>query len=112
MKSIYSLTPDDLISQCPSIKISHARKLISYCFRHGHYPDKIIPNITKDTYELVKATDADTHFEILEKLESTVDTFIKYAFKSYDGSVIESVRIPLENPNRFVVSSITVDVMG
>ncbi|MGC4070701.1 MAG: radical SAM protein [Polyangiaceae bacterium] len=41
--------------------------------------------------------------EILEQQESKLDPFVKFALRTEDGYVIETVRIPLERPGRFSV---------
>jgi 23S rRNA (adenine2503-C2)-methyltransferase len=41
--------------------------------------------------------------EIVERKESKLDPFVKFALRTEDGHVIETVRIPLERPGRFSV---------
>ncbi len=41
--------------------------------------------------------------ELVERIESPADHFVKYLFRSPDGALSEAVRIPLEKPGRFSV---------
>ncbi len=43
------------------------------------------------------------HLHVIERQNSSLDPFVKYALRAQDHAVIEAVRIPLEHPNRFVV---------
>lgn len=46
----------------------------------------------------------DTHrLELVERVVSSGDGFVKYLFRSPDGALSEAVRIPLEKPGRFSV---------
>jgi 23S rRNA (adenine2503-C2)-methyltransferase len=49
---------------------------------------------------------SETHvpaLDLLAERKSQLDPFVKYALRTHDGHVIESVRIPLEKPGRFSV---------
>jgi 23S rRNA (adenine2503-C2)-methyltransferase len=41
--------------------------------------------------------------ELVNEQASKIDPFVKYALRTHDGHVIETVRIPLEKPGRFSV---------
>ena len=39
--------------------------------------------------------------EVVTERRSQLDPFVKYALRTADGHVVETVRIPLEHPGRF-----------
>ena len=41
--------------------------------------------------------------ELVERVTDPTDGFVKYLFRSPDGSLSEAVRIPLDKPGRFTV---------
>ena len=43
------------------------------------------------------------HLECVERRRSDVDPFVKYAFRTAEGGLIEAVRIPLEKAGRYSV---------
>ncbi len=46
---------------------------------------------------------ATSRLEMVDRVESPADRFVKYLFRSPDGALSEAVRIPLEKPGRFSV---------
>ena len=83
------------------VDIVDARRIISLVHRRGPLPERAPATIRRTALLAAKAIGHVPSLELVERLASGVDPFVKYAFRLGDGALIESVRIPLERPGRF-----------
>ena len=102
-RSLFSLVPEDLVDQCPPITLPEARRLLSVVHRAGALPAVTPAGVRRATFFAVRETFEARPLALVERRPSSLDPFVKYAFTADGGVVIESVRIPLERENRFVV---------
>ena len=100
MLALQAITPAQLCAQVPEVTLAEARKLIAQVHRgEAVAPTSAIRRVAAD------ATRAATHLPQLtieSEQASALDPFVKYALSS-NGARFETVRIPLENPDRFSV---------
>lgn len=100
---LQSVLPADLARAC-DIDIVDARRIVSVVFRTGALPDKAPATIRRVALQAVRDRGGIVPtIELETRAASSVDPFVKYAFRLHDGAVIETVRIPLEAAGRFSV---------
>lgn len=98
--ALQGLLPGDL-AVAAGIDLTDARRIISLVFRNGALPARSPATVRRVALDAAHALGDVPTLERVERLASAVDPFVKYAFRLGEGSVIESVRIPLEKPGRF-----------
>ncbi len=96
------MLPDELASAA-GVDLVDARRIVSLVHRTGALPQRAPATIRRRALDAVRALGHVPSLEQVERRESAVDPFVKYAFRLHDGAVIEAVRIPLERPGRFAV---------
>ena len=101
--SLLSVLPEDLITRFPSLEMSEARRLLSIVHRTGSLPPHAPAGIRRDSFQRVRDAVPMHQLERVTRRPSALDPFIKYGFRTLDGLLVETVRIPLEKPGRFVV---------
>jgi 23S rRNA (adenine2503-C2)-methyltransferase len=99
---LQAILPEELAARC-GIDIVDARRIISLVHRKGELPAKAPATIRRAALDAARALGPVDSIATVERLESAVDPFVKYAFRLADGAVIEAVRIPLERPGRYSV---------
>lgn len=99
---LQALLPEEIASRC-GIDIVDARRIVSLVHRLGELPEKAPATIRRAALDAVRPLGPVASLAIVERLESAVDPFVKYAFRLEGGAVIEAVRIPLERPGRYSV---------
>ncbi|NUQ78920.1 MAG: radical SAM protein [Polyangiaceae bacterium] len=99
---LQALLPEEIALRC-DIDVSDARRIVSLIHRRGELPPKAPATIRRAALDAVRALGSVGSIETVERLESAVDPFVKYAFRLAGGAVIETVRIPLERPGRYSV---------
>jgi 23S rRNA (adenine2503-C2)-methyltransferase len=99
---LQALLPEDIASRC-GIDIVDARRIVSLVHRLGELPAKAPATVRRAALDAVRPLGPVASLEVVERLESAVDPFVKYAFRLDGGAVIEAVRIPLERPGRYSV---------
>src|SRR6185295_10496755 len=57
-----------------------------------------VPGLSRVLSREVLRRGQTTRLEVVERVRSQVDPFVKYLFRAGDGQVFEAVRIPLERP--------------
>lgn len=102
MEPAGALLPDDLVARVPDLQPQEARRVVSLLQRQGSLPAVTPAGIRRRPYQALREQLETPHLELLAERASAIDPFVKYAFAAPDGAVIESVRIPLERPGRFV----------
>jgi 23S rRNA (adenine2503-C2)-methyltransferase len=100
--SLQAVLPGELAERA-GIAIEDARRIVSLAHRRGELPARAPATIRRAALDAARAIGHVPTLEIVERLESAVDPFVKYAFRLADGAVIEAVRIPLERPGRYSV---------
>jgi 23S rRNA (adenine2503-C2)-methyltransferase len=98
---LQALTPERL-SEALGIALPEARKVHAHVQREvfGTVP---LQGVRRDSLLRIKAEGEIPALELVAEKKSQIDPFVKYALRTPDGQVIESVRIPLEKTGRFSV---------
>jgi len=100
--ALQAILPDELARVC-NIDVSDARRIVSLVHRRGALPDRSPATIRRAALEAARSAGHVPGLELVDRRASAVDPFVKFAFRLPDGAVIETVRIPLEQPGRFSV---------
>jgi 23S rRNA (adenine2503-C2)-methyltransferase len=103
-------TPEALAAHL-GCDLAEARKLVSRVHGNGQraldaVAEPLGTPVTGVRRVIMDAARAQTfvpELSVVTKEESQVDPFIKYALRTFDNCVLETVRIPLERPGRFSV---------
>jgi 23S rRNA (adenine2503-C2)-methyltransferase len=103
VRSLLSLLPDELVASSSAISLPEARRILSIAHRSGQLPTVTPAGIRRVAMQAARQAFPIPHLRTLRTLTSQIDPFVKFAFASDDDAVIESVRIPLERPGRYVV---------
>lgn len=102
MIALQGVTPEELAERIPGLLLEEARRAVSRAHR-GFPVDAPCSAIRRASREaLVRGTHLPS-LELVSRQASRVDPFVKYALRTHDGHVVETVRIPLERPGRFSV---------
>lgn len=84
--------------------LSEARRIVSYSLR---VPEDAalagIRQVRRAVREAALQAAPVRRLRLVDKRASRIDPFVKYAFETHDGLVVEAVRIPLEKQGRFSV---------
>lgn len=99
---LQGVTAEELRAAVPGIAIEDARRIVAQVHRHED-PMEPSSGIRRTAREAVLAVSHVPELEVVAERRSQIDPFVKYALRTADGHVIETVRIPLEVPGRFVV---------
>ncbi len=99
--ALQGLTPQRL-SEALSISLADARKVHASVQRDEPFgvPLHGVPRASMDR---IRSECHVPGLELVTEQASRVDPFVKYGLRTNDGHMIETVRIPLENPERFSV---------
>jgi 23S rRNA (adenine2503-C2)-methyltransferase len=98
--ALQGLTPGDLAAAA-GIDLVDARRIVSLVHRFGELPSRAPATVRRVALDAARAVGHAPTLELVERRASTVDPFVKYAFRLGDARVVEAVRIPLEKPGRF-----------
>jgi 23S rRNA (adenine2503-C2)-methyltransferase len=85
----------------PEVSLAEARKLIAQV--HRGEPIAATSAIRRTSAEAVRAIASVPALEVIAETPSQIDPFVKYLLAGPDGARFETVRIPLEHPDRFSV---------
>jgi 23S rRNA (adenine2503-C2)-methyltransferase len=99
-QALQSLTPEQLVRDFPPIALAEARRVVSAVHREQDL-EQPLPHVRRLALEQVRQGGHVPRLELIEEQRSTIDPFVKLAFRTHDAHVIEAVRIPLENHKRF-----------
>lgn len=108
MIPLQGVTAEELCAALPAeprvarVAIEDARRIVAQVHRDED-PATPSSGIRRTAREAVLAAGYVPQLETIAERRSQVDPFVKYALRTGDGHVIETVRIPLEIPGRFVV---------
>jgi len=91
--ALQGLTPERLASEL-SIDLTEARKVHASVQREDA-PDVRLPGVRRESMLKVRSQGHVPTLELVAEKKSQIDPFVKYALKTHDGHVVETVRIPL-----------------
>ena len=100
--ALQGLTAEELCRAVPSIAIEDARRIVAQVHRDED-PATPSSGIRRSAREAVLAAAQVPLLEVVAERRSQIDPFVKYALRTGDGHMIETVRIPLEVARRFSV---------
>ncbi len=99
--ALQGLTPQRLADQL-AITLSEARKVHASVQREDP-PGTPLQDVRRESMHKVRTEGHVPSLELVAEQKSQIDPFVKYALKTHDGHVVETVRIPLEKEGRFSV---------
>jgi len=102
MIPLQGVTAEELCEGVAGLALEDARRIVAQVHRDED-PSTPSSGIRRAAREAVLAHGYVPELEVVAERRSQVDPFVKYALRTADGHVIETVRIPLEVPGRFVV---------
>jgi 23S rRNA (adenine2503-C2)-methyltransferase len=103
MLPLQALTPLSLVRAVPGIALEEARKIVSAVHRDLSL-DEPRRGVRRVALDLIRAAAGSTpRLEVVRERASGLDPFVKLALRAPDGTLIETVRIPLEKAGRFSV---------
>lgn len=101
MLALQAITPERLAALVPEVGLAEARKLIAQV--HRGEPIAATSAIRRVAADAVRAAGTVPALEVVAETPSQIDPFVKYLLAAPDGARFETVRIPLEHPERVSV---------
>lgn len=104
MHALQGLEPRALARLFPELTDAEARRVLSGVMRRG--PQLLagpVPQVRRAALAALRARAHVPTLALASERASRVDAFVKYLFTAGDGASLESVRIPLAQPDRFTV---------
>lgn len=100
--ALQGIVPEDLVQRLPELTLAEARRVTATVHNGG---DHTAPHsgVRRTSRQAVCAACYLPELHVERTVSSSVDPFVKLAFRTHDARVIEAVRIPLEQPGRFTV---------
>ena len=91
-------TPESLVEAFPGLGLPQARRVVRRLV--GEDADHLdeVRGLAKARAAEILAGGSLARLEVVDRRRSSVDPFVKYLFRTLDGQLIETVRIPLEKP--------------
>ena len=99
---LQGVTPDELVRLVPGVSLEEARRVVSQVHR-DEAPSTPHSGIRRGAREAVVAAGYVPALEVVAERASQIDPFVKYALRTADDHVVETVRIPLEREGRYSV---------
>ena len=100
MLALQALTPAKLAASVPGVTLAEARKVVAQV--HRGEPVAASSAVRRTSADAVRAAGEVRTLEVVDEANSQIDPFVKYLLAS-GGARFETVRIPLEAPDRFTV---------
>jgi 23S rRNA (adenine2503-C2)-methyltransferase len=104
MLNLRGHTPESLARELPVLPPVVARRLVSRVLGDDRDDWQDVPGLSKLARRALGGAGTE-RLEIVDRRASQVDPFVKYLFRTGDGRLLESVRIPLERPRYSVCVS-------
>jgi 23S rRNA (adenine2503-C2)-methyltransferase len=102
MDALQGLTPAAMVERFPELSLAEARRVTAAILRLGASAlDAPLPQIRRGSMAALRERGHVPALTLRSARRSGFDGFEKYLFEGADGALIESVRIPLEQPRRF-----------
>ncbi len=100
--ALQGLTAADLAGCVPGVSLAEARRVIAQVHRDEDVetPNSAIRRVARDA---VRAHGYVPELALVDERRSRLDPFVKYALRTNDGHVVETVKIPLEAKGRISV---------
>ena len=98
---LQALTPERL-AETLAISLPEARKVHAQVQREV-FGKQTLQGVRRESLVRIRAEGQIPGLSLVAERRSQLDPFVKYALSTHDGHVIETVRIPLQNPGRFSV---------
>jgi len=95
------VTPAALASAVADVTLAEARKLVAMV--HRGMPTAASSAVRRVAADAVRAAGSLPELAVVDEAKSQLDPFVKYLCAAPDGARFETVRIPLEHPERFTV---------
>lgn len=105
-RPLQGLTPEDLLGELEGplgATLDEARKVTAWVNQRGHSDLRGIKQVRAHVRDGALAIAPVGRLDLVERRASAEDPFVKFVLRCPDGMLIETVRIPLEKPGRFVV---------
>lgn len=100
--ALQGVVPEQLAAAVPEIALEESRRVIAQVHRDESVASPSA-GIRRVAREAALRSGYVPALELVSEQASRVDPFVKYALRTHDGHVIETVRIPLEREGRFSV---------
>ncbi|MBA3818996.1 MAG: RNA methyltransferase [Deltaproteobacteria bacterium] len=100
MLALQAVTPAGLVQAAPEVTLAEARKLIAQV--HRGEPVAASSSVRRSAAAAVQAIGNVPTLAVVDETASQLDPFVKYLCESA-GDRFETVRIPLEHPDRYTV---------
>ena len=100
MLALQGTSAAQLARALPGITLAEARKVVSAVHR-GRSIDVPVVGVRRTSLEVIRASCHVPELAIQAERASALDPFVKFALRTHDGHVLETVRIPLERTGRF-----------
>jgi 23S rRNA (adenine2503-C2)-methyltransferase len=100
--ALQGMTPEELCRAVAGLELAEARRVVAQVHRDED-PSEPNAGVRRSSREAVARRGFVPGLDLLSERRSQLDPFVKYALRTGDGAVIETVRIPLEHPGRFSV---------
>lgn len=91
-------TPESLQAAFPALSLAVARRVLHRVIGEDRDDFADVRGLSKAGAQVLRAGARLQRLEVIDRRRSAVDPFVKYLFRSADGRVFETVRIPLERP--------------
>jgi 23S rRNA (adenine2503-C2)-methyltransferase len=99
--ALQGIAPERLASLL-DITLTEARKVHS-AVQKETYGQGVLQGIRREIVARLRAECSVPGLELVTEQRSQIDPFVKYALRTHDGHLLETVRIPLERQGRFTV---------
>jgi 23S rRNA (adenine2503-C2)-methyltransferase len=100
--ALQGLTPAELARVLPELSLEEARRVVAQVHRDED-PATPSSGVRRPSREAVGTVGWVPRLEVEAERASQIDPFVKYALRTADGHVVETVRIPLERAGRYSV---------
>ncbi|MET0595350.1 MAG: radical SAM protein [Polyangiaceae bacterium] len=101
--ALQGLRPEDLVEIASGITLGEARKLIALIHRGEPFPPRSPAQVRRVSFDRVRERTQVPEMRLVSRIASAIDPFVKYALQAPDGSIVETVKIPLAEPGRVSV---------
>lgn len=100
--ALQGIVPEELVQRIPELTLEEARRVTATVHNGGDYTAPR-SGVRRASRHAVCAACYLPELHVQRTVSSSVDPFVKLAFRTDDERVVEAVRIPLQQPGRFTV---------
>jgi 23S rRNA (adenine2503-C2)-methyltransferase len=102
MLALQALVPERLRGAFPELTLPEARRIVAAVQRGDDLRGHVV-QVRRTSLEAVRRGGEVPALTVRAEQASKLDPFVKLAFSTHDGHVVEAVRIPLERAGRYSV---------